>query len=73
MIKLHKLNGQEIIINLDLIESIENIPETKIILTTGNQFIVRETVDEIINKVVEYKAQVEIKKTTKNFFHKEKE
>lgn len=65
MIKLHKLNGQEIVINLDLIETIETIPETKIILTTGNQYIVKETIDEIIEKVSEYKAYIEVIKDNK--------
>jgi len=62
MIKLHKLNGVEVVINAEFIESIESIPETRIILTTGNQFIVKETVEEVIKKVVEYKAQVELQK-----------
>jgi len=62
MIKLHKLNGVEVVINAEFIESIESIPETRIILTTGNQFIVKETVEEVIKKVVEYKAQIELQK-----------
>lgn len=67
MIKLHKLNGQEIVINLDLIEIIESIPETKIILTTGNQYLVKETIDEIIQKVSEYKAYIEMIKENNKF------
>jgi len=50
MIKLHKLNGTEININAELVEQIEAVPDTKIILTTGNQFIVKETIDEIRKK-----------------------
>lgn len=65
MIKLHKLNGQEIVINLDMIEIIESIPETRIVLTTGNQYLVKETIDEIIEKVSEYKAHIEIIKDNK--------
>ncbi|MDI6641044.1 MAG: flagellar FlbD family protein [Elusimicrobiota bacterium] len=55
MIKLHRLNNSEISINAELIESIESIPDTKIILTTGNQFIVKESVDEVIEKIKEYR------------------
>ncbi|MEM4368107.1 MAG: flagellar FlbD family protein [Candidatus Anstonellales archaeon] len=65
MIKLHKLNGQEIVINLDMIEIIESIPETRIVLTTGNQYLVKETIDEIIEKVSEYKAHIEMIKDNK--------
>jgi len=60
MIKLHKLNGDEIAINNDLIERIEAIPDTKIILTTGNQYIVKETVDMIIKKIIEFKSLIKI-------------
>ncbi len=62
MIRLHKLNGSEVIINVDLLESIESVPDTKIILTTGNQYIVKETSEEIIKKVIEYKAKIELEK-----------
>jgi flagellar protein FlbD len=62
MIKLHKLNGTEITINADLVEQIESVPDTKIILTTGNQFIVKETIDEVRKKIVEYKSEIEIEK-----------
>jgi len=62
MIKLHKLNGTEININAELVEQIEAVPDTKIILTTGNQFIVKETIDEIRKKIVEYKSEIEIEK-----------
>jgi len=70
MIKLHKLNGVEVVINAEFIESIEAIPETKIILNTGNQFIVKETIEEVIQKVVEYKAQVELQKENLKKFNK---
>jgi flagellar protein FlbD len=63
MIKLHKLNGDEVVINAELIESIESVPDTKIILTTGNQYIVKETPEEVIQKIVEYKSKIELKKT----------
>lgn len=58
MVKLHKLNGKEIVINAELIESIESIPDTKIILSTGNQFIVQESVDEVIEKVKDYRRDI---------------
>jgi len=62
MIKLHKLNGVEIVINAEFIESIEAIPETKIVLTNGNQYIVKETVEEVIQEIVKYRAQIELEK-----------
>jgi|GEM_PF-1100686 len=59
MIKLTRLNSQQIIVNADLIESIESRPnETILSLTTGNKIVVKESSEEIINKVIEYKGKV---------------
>lgn len=58
MITITKLNGREIVINADLIESIEENPDTTITMTTGRKFIAKETTKEIINKVVEYKSKI---------------
>lgn len=58
MIKLHKLNGCEVVINAELIEHLEPGPETVLCLATGNRFIVRESADEVAQKVLEYRRQV---------------
>ena len=58
MIKLKKLNGFEIIVNAELIESVEATPDTVINLATGNRFIVMDSVDEVVSRVVEYKKKV---------------
>lgn len=58
MVKLTKLNGEQIIINSSQIESIEVIPESKIILINKNFYIVKENTDDIIKKVIEYSAKV---------------
>ncbi len=64
MIKLSRLNGQELVVNAEMIEKIEAKPDTIITLTTGDQYIVRDTVDEIIDKVTRYKQKI-------NFLRKE--
>ncbi len=58
MIKLEKLNGTMIVVNADIIESIEATPDTVLNLATGNRFIVKNPVDEVVAKVIEYKKQV---------------
>jgi flagellar protein FlbD len=55
MIKVTRLNGQFIVINADLIEFVEEIPDTIISLTTGKKIMVKENADEIIEKVTEFK------------------
>ncbi|MBI2385120.1 MAG: flagellar FlbD family protein [Elusimicrobia bacterium] len=58
MIKLHKLNGLELVVNAELIETLEPGPETVVHLATGNKLTVTEKADEIIAKVVEYRKAV---------------
>jgi len=61
VIKLHRLNGSEIIVNAELIETIEVIPDTRIVLITGNQLIVKEKVEEVIEKIIKYRQQINSK------------
>ena len=58
MIKLHRFNNELIVINNDLIEMIEETPDTVITLTTGKKILVRETIDEVIEKAALFKNQV---------------
>mgnify|MGYP003523222746 FL=1 len=58
MIKVSRLNGEEYILNSSLIETVEANPDTVISLTTGHKLVVRESVDEIIDKVIKYSARV---------------
>jgi flagellar protein FlbD len=58
MIELHRLQNQKIIVNADLIEFIESTPDTMISTTTGKKIIVRESVEEVIRRVIAYKQQV---------------
>lgn len=58
MIKLHRLNGQEFVLNAELVETIDTVPDTVINLVTGNRFVVREPADTVYRLVVEYKQCV---------------
>lgn len=58
MIELTQLNGTPFLLNCNLIETVENIPETKISLTTGKYFLVREEQSEIIRKIVAYQRRI---------------
>ena len=57
MVKLTKINGQEFFINSDLMEFIESTPDTIISLTTGKKVIIKETAEEVIEKIIEYKSK----------------
>jgi len=57
MIQLTRLNQQRLVLNSDLIEHIETTPDTVITLTTGTKFMVRESAEEIIQRVAEFRRQ----------------
>ncbi len=58
MIKLTKLNDEIIVVNSDKIQSIEMIPESKVILTNKEFFVVKEKPEDIIEKIINYSAMV---------------
>ena len=58
MIILTQINGEQITVNADLIETVEKAHDTIITLTTSRRIRVREGIDEIIDKVVQYKRRI---------------
>ena len=58
MIELTRLNDTKFTLNADLIESIEEVPDTVISLTTGKKLFVKESRYEIKDLVVRYKQEV---------------
>ncbi len=58
MINLTKMNQHIIVINADQIEVVESTPDTVITLLNGHKYIVTESVDEIIEKVIRYKHRI---------------
>ena len=58
MIRLTRINASSLVLNSDLIEHIETTPDTVITLTTGQKILVREDVDEVIQRVIDYKRQI---------------
>ncbi len=60
MITLTRLNGSRFVVNADLIRTIEERPDTTIILISGDTIIVKEGMREVIAKAVEYARMVRI-------------
>ena len=58
MIRLTRLNQVPLVVNSDLIEHVEITPDTVIALTTGQKILVRETADEVIERVVTFRRAV---------------
>lgn len=63
MIDLTRLNGVNFTVNCDLIESIEETPDTVVTLTTGKKLIVKESRRAIKNLVLSYKRKIYIERT----------
>ncbi len=55
MIKVTRLNDTGLVINADLIEFVEAIPDTIISLTTGKKIMVKESIDDVIELVARFK------------------
>ncbi len=58
MINVTKMNNINITVNCDLIETIEETPDTVITLTTGKKILVKESRQEIVNLVKLYKKEL---------------
>jgi len=58
MIHLTKLNNQPMVLNSELVEFIENKPDTVITLITGNKVVVLENTEEVIDRIVDYRRRV---------------
>ncbi len=59
MIVLTKRNNERFLINHNQIESIEMIPESKIVMMNRDYFIVKESPEDIIKKIQDYNAKVQ--------------
>lgn len=58
MIHLTKLNGEPLILNCKMIEYLEIIPETKIVMMNGKFHLVKESADMVIDRAVNYYARI---------------
>jgi flagellar protein FlbD len=55
MIHLTRTNHRAVVVNADLIEHIEMTPETVVTMTTGEKFLVLETADDVVERVIAYR------------------
>jgi flagellar protein FlbD len=57
MIHLTRLNNQPLVVNADLIKFIEKAPDTVITLLTGEKLVVRESAEEVLERIREFHQQ----------------
>lgn len=58
MIRVTRLGGKPFYLNSDLIESLEALPDTTILLTTGKRVIVTESDDEVIRRIIAFRREI---------------
>jgi flagellar protein FlbD len=58
MIPLSRLDGREFWLNEDLLVSVEETPDTLLVLTTGARVLVRESAEEVVAQIVAFRRRV---------------
>lgn len=58
MIEITKMNGQKVLVNPDLIELVEETPDTVVTLTTGRKIIIKESRQDVKNLVKSYRQDI---------------
>ena len=58
MIEVTQLNGRSVVINADLIESIEAAPHTIVTLTTTRKVLLKDSVSDVVDAVVAYRQRI---------------
>lgn len=58
MIKTIRLNGKELVVNAELIQFVEKTPDTMITLTSREKIMVKDSMEEIINKMIDYQRLI---------------
>lgn len=58
MISVLRLDGSPVVVNADLITTIEKTPDTLITLTTGHRILVKDSVEDVVKRVVEYRRRL---------------
>ena len=58
MIQLTRLNNHPLAVNSDLIKLVEQAPDTVITLVNGDKIVVRESAQEVLDRVVQFRRSV---------------
>jgi flagellar protein FlbD len=60
MIKLTRLNGDEFVVNAERILYVESRPDTYVTLSSNDRLLVRETVEEVVKRVIAYSRAIRV-------------
>lgn len=60
MIQVERLNGSSYFINPHMIESMECLPDLTITMLSGKKIVVRNSPEDVVNKIIEYRSRIGI-------------
>jgi len=60
LIFVTRFDGKKIVVNGELIEMVENTPDTIITMTTGKKITIKEKIDEVVSLVKSYKKEINL-------------
>lgn len=63
MISLTRLSGSVFLVNADLVERVDETPDTVVTLVDGKKYVVTETLDEVRERVIDYRAEIVARST----------
>ncbi len=58
MIAVHRLRGEPMFLNADLVESIEATPDTVLTLVDGRRIVVADSPEEVADRIIEFRASI---------------
>ena len=67
MIKVTRLNDSTLMVNVDMIQSLQAIPETVITFTNNDKIMVKEPLEELSQKIVDYQRAINSKLVNADF------
>lgn len=60
MIQLTRFSGSRFVLNSDLIERVDATPDTVVTLSDGTKYVVAETLDDVVQAVLEFRARIRV-------------
>ncbi len=58
MIKVTRLDQSQLYLNAEFIQSVESTPDTHIVLVNGHSYVVRESDEEVVTRIIDYRRAV---------------
>ncbi len=58
MIRVTRLDGTQLYVNAELIETVRSTPDTLLSFTTGRKLVVSEKADEVVRRVIDYRRRI---------------